>query len=95
MRTKRWQIARASNPKKTLGTITFRGRSKKELLRNARAFSKRHNIEMGFFGPGGFHPIRASKDYSGARAGEGRSHTAKKVRAGKARRSQIRRVISR
>ena len=31
---------------------------------------RRHNIEMGFRDATGFHPIRASRDYSYARAGE-------------------------
>jgi hypothetical protein len=58
------RLARASNPTKTLATITFRGKSKKDLARNVRAFSKRHNVAAGFFDATGFHPIRASKDYS-------------------------------
>lgn len=33
---------------------------------------RRHNVEMGFTDATGFHPICASADYSGARAGEKR-----------------------
>ena len=81
MRTKRYRLAKASNPKKVYATITFHGRSKKQAERNARKFSKRHNVEMGFVDASGFHPIRASKDYSASAAGEGRSRKAGKVRA--------------
>jgi len=44
MRTKRMRLARASNPSKTLATITFRGRTKKELARNANALIKRYHL---------------------------------------------------
>jgi len=36
---------------------------------------RRHNVEMGFTDATGFHPIRASKDYSMARSGEGRARS--------------------
>ena len=36
---------------------------------------RRHNVEMGFTDATGFHPIRASKDYSMARAGERRARS--------------------
>jgi hypothetical protein len=38
------RLARASNPSKTLATITFRGRTKKELARNANALIKRYHL---------------------------------------------------
>jgi len=56
-----------------LATMTVHGKSKKQAKANvgvlARNFLK--NVE-GFQDETGFHPIRASKDYSGARAGEKR-----------------------
>ncbi len=44
MRTIRKRIMRQSNPKKTIATVTFHGRSHKEAARNARAFSKKYHL---------------------------------------------------
>jgi len=65
---------RVGNPGNIV-TIRIPGRSKKHALAQARRFVKHHtkNIEMGFYAGGMFHPIRGSKDYSQARAGEGRA----------------------
>jgi hypothetical protein len=72
MRTIRRRIAAASNPQKTIGTITFRGRSKKEAKQNMVNYLRRTNVMAGFYDEDGqFHPIRAAKDYSRSRAGEG------------------------
>jgi len=70
MKTIRYKLSRANNPAKPIATLTFRGRSKKEALENAQSFSERHNVAMGFTDASGFHPIRASEDYSRKRAGE-------------------------
>lgn len=82
MRTIRKRIMRQSNPKKTIATVTFHGRSHKEAARNARAFAKKfhlpfeadvnpikRNVAAGFYDEDGiFHPIQTSFDYSEKRA---------------------------
>lgn len=47
-------------------------RSKKQALARARSLARRvmKNVEAGFYDSTGFHPIRSSRDYSKARAGE-------------------------
>ena len=58
-------------------TVNIFGKTKKKATANGRRFVKKYmkNVEQGFFADGIFHPIRASSDYSGRRAGE--SGTAK------------------
>lgn len=41
------------------------------LMKAHRVRKARKNVEMGFWDARGFHPIRASKDYSAGRASEG------------------------
>jgi hypothetical protein len=74
------------NPQRThVATLSVRGKTKKQAAANARAVARHHvkNIEMGFYDSSGFHPIRASRDYSGAQAGE------KRVRSYKARGTRL------
>ena len=68
-----------------VATLTVRGKTKKQAAANARRVARHHvkNVEMGFYDSSGFHPIRASKDYSGAQAGE------KRVRSYKARGTRL------
>ncbi len=75
-------VKRASkkNPKQLKSMHTFFGKTAQAVKSAAKAFVKK-NIAEGFWDGGIFHPIRASSDYSRGRAGEGRSKTAKKVRA--------------
>jgi hypothetical protein len=40
------------------------------LLKAHKVKKARRNVEMGFWDATGFHPIRASEDYSAGRAGE-------------------------
>lgn len=80
MRKMTYKLGLKSNPDKVIGTVTFRGRSRKEVARNARAYAKAMNIS-GFQDESGFHPIRGSKGYSPAKAGEGKSAPAKRARA--------------
>jgi hypothetical protein len=79
------KVVSKRNPSKILHRITSYGKSIKQAMScNRRAvgdFAKKRNIAMGFWDGGVFHPIRASKDYSASRAGEGRSKRAQKVRA--------------
>ncbi|HEV2388670.1 MAG TPA: hypothetical protein VGS20_15610 [Candidatus Acidoferrales bacterium] len=72
------------NPKKRkpLAVVTVRGASRKKLAANVTRVMRHHlknvkararvrrgkNIEMGFWDGTGFHPIRASRDYSERRA---------------------------
>ena len=77
-----------SNPRKRrkpIATISVRGRSKKHARNRASSLISRilKNVEKGFYDSTGFHPIRASRDYSGAKAGEtrARSKTAVRTRA--------------
>lgn len=67
-------------------TVNVHGRTKKAAKANGKRFVKKYmkNIEQGFYEGGIFHPIRGSSDYSAARAGEGRSRSAKRTRQGKA-----------
>jgi hypothetical protein len=45
----------------------------------SRYFKRHHNVEQGFYDSKGvFHPIRASRDYSASRAGEGRHRKSRK-----------------
>jgi hypothetical protein len=71
------KIVSKKNPSKILHKITSFGKSIKQAMsRNRRAvgdFATKRNIAMGFYEGGIFHPIRASKDYSKANAGEGRA----------------------
>lgn len=56
-------------------TVRVRGKSRKSAMSRANSFRRTHlkNIMAGFYDEDGiFHPIRASKDYSPSRAGEGR-----------------------
>lgn len=49
--------------------------SMRKLLKRLK---RRSNVEQGFYDrKGRFHPIRASSDYSGSRAGEGRKRSKK------------------
>ncbi len=88
------------NPKQVKSTHTFFGKTAKAAKSALRSFfgKKKRNVEMGFYDSTGFHAIRASSDYSGARAGEkrARSTVAKRTRgraysrkARRARRSTI------
>lgn len=54
------------NPKKVLSRHTFIGKTVKAAKSAARGFFRRMkgNVEQGFFDATGFHPIRASRDYS-------------------------------
>ena len=69
------------NPESRSGVVVIRvpGKSHRQALANARRFVKHHtkNIEMGFWRGGAFHPIRASKDYSEARAKKGAKASAR------------------
>jgi hypothetical protein len=67
-------------------TVNIHGKTKSSAQRNATHFIKRHmkNVEQGFYDDTGFHPIRGSKDYIKARAGEGRTAGAKRRRTAKA-----------
>lgn len=79
-------FSRGKNPK-PIATLTVQGRSKKDVHRRALRIAKHHlknvrvvtrdrkNVEQGFWDSTGFHPIRASKDYSMARAGERRARS--------------------
>lgn len=71
-------------------TVNIHGKTKAAAKRNATAFKKKYmkNVEQGFYAGGIFHPIRASRDYSSARAGEGRSSKARRSRATKATRKR-------
>ena len=68
-----------SNPStKPLGILTVRGRSRKNAKSKAKSLLRRlfgRNVAEGFYDSTGFHPIRASRDYSKARAGEGRARS--------------------
>lgn len=81
------KVVSRRNPSKILHRITSFGKSLKQAVaRNRRAMgdiARKRNIEMGYWDGGIFHPIRASSDYSGARAGEkrARSKTARRTRA--------------
>jgi hypothetical protein len=70
-----------SNPStKPLGILTVLGRSKKKAVAKGKRLLRRlTNVSEGFYDSTGFHPIRASKDYSKARAGEGRARSRKAV----------------
>jgi hypothetical protein len=62
-------------------TIHGEGRTKRAAKANVKRHAKsllRRNVQAGFYDSTGFHPIRASADYSAGRAGEkfrGGSHT--------------------
>ncbi len=71
---------RKSNPKKVLSKHTFFGKTIKAAKSAARRyFGRKRNVEMGFYDAHGFHPIRASSDYSGAKAGEKRARSKRAV----------------
>ncbi len=74
-----------SGKRTQVATLTVRGKTKKQAATNARRVARHHvkNVEMGFYDATGFHPIRASRDYSGAQAGE------KRVRSYKARGTRL------
>ena len=81
-RTLRLKIfPKGSNPRKRGGpkpiVINVSGGSLQKAKARLSRFLKRHikNVEMGFYRGGVFHPIRASKDYSRAQAGEGRARS--------------------
>lgn len=44
MRKMTYKLGLKSNPDKVIGTVTFRGRSKKEAARNARTYSRAVHI---------------------------------------------------
>jgi hypothetical protein len=66
---------RTQNP---VGNATFFGKSYKRAAAAGRRFLR--NVAAGFWDDTGFHPIRASYDYSGKRAGEGVHRVARKRR---------------
>ena len=68
---------RTQNP---VGTATFLGRSYKKALASGKRYLR--NVAAGFWDDSGFHPIRASSDYSSKRVGEG-VHRAVPKRRGK------------
>ena len=68
---------RTQNP---VGSATFLGKSYKKALASGKRFLR--NVAAGFWDDSGFHPIRASSDYSSKRAGEG-VHRAVAKRRGK------------
>ncbi|HUD74591.1 MAG TPA: hypothetical protein VMQ76_05915 [Terracidiphilus sp.] len=96
MRRMVFKLARAGKKGKNpvIGKVIFQGKTHKEVVRNARAFSKaKHipfasNVSEGFYDATGFHPIRSSADYSPAKAGEGKSKKAKHSRATRATRKR-------
>lgn len=76
-------FGRERNPKKKpLATFSISGPTLKKAVSRAKSFLRKRlkNVEQGFYAGGIFHPIRASADYSGGRAGEGRSKRARQVR---------------
>jgi hypothetical protein len=68
---------RTQNP---VGSATFGGKSYKAALAAGKRYLR--NVAAGFYDDTGFHPIRASFDYSAKRAGEG-VHRATPRRRGK------------
>lgn len=60
-------VDRKGNPKRK---FSFFGNTKAAALANAKNFFRRSNIEAGYYQGGTFHPIRSSRDYEPARAGE-------------------------
>ena len=74
--------------------IITRGKSAKAARAKANRFRRNHlkNVAMGFTDASGFHPIRASHDYSSSRAGEGRSKGASKVRARRTMKKHLRKA---
>jgi hypothetical protein len=66
---------------KELGRVTYTVKAKNKSgaltklrqMMKAKNRKRKKNVEMGFWDAKGFHPMRASRDYSGARAGEGRA----------------------
>ena len=88
-------VMRVGNPSNAV-TITVPAKSERAALARARRFVKHHtkNIEQGFYDETGFHPIRASKDYSEKRATAGaRARAGYPKRLEKARRAAMARLI--
>jgi len=86
---KKTVIIRLGNPSKS-GRVTIRvpAKTRKAAVTRARALRKKlrtKNVEMGFYDGTGFHPIRASKDYSSAEVKHGSE--GRKARSKRARRS--------
>jgi len=86
---------------KELGRVTYRVKAKnragamtkiRQMFKatKPKKLNKKKNVEMGVWDSSGFHPIRASRDYSASRAGErkggGRARAKRKTR--KARRGR-------
>lgn len=57
---------------KRVARFEFFGPTKQKAENSARSFARRKNVFAGFHDDTGFHPIRASADYSPSRAGESR-----------------------
>jgi hypothetical protein len=76
-----FKLARAGKKGKNpvIGKVIFQGKTHKEVLRNARAFSKAKHIPFA---------SNVSADYSPAKAGDGKSKKAKHSRATRATRKR-------
>jgi hypothetical protein len=73
--------------------MRFTGKTKKAAVGAATTYLRKHpNITAGFYDEDNqFHPIRASRDYSPSRAGEGRRSKPRKAKAKKAKKNPARR----
>lgn len=68
------------NPAKDV-ELSFSGSAEAARRKMREHMKRHHNVEMGFYDKKGtFHPIRASSDYSGGRAGEGRKKKSRKAK---------------
>jgi len=75
-RGNKWYRAYLGNPKRKAKRKQRYFRISGQTARRLNALlGRKKNVEMGFYDATGFHPIRASKDYSGARAGERRARS--------------------
>jgi hypothetical protein len=68
------------NPRKLLARHSFFGKTPQAAVGRAKKFfGLKGNVEQGFWDSTGFHPIRASSDYSAARAGEKRARSRRAI----------------